>query len=136
MITLRELFGVAHTITRVDITAKADGLRFLHRFWIGKNCDRGHLPKGMIQEWAKDRLSLSDRRINAHGKSNKKGLPEMGWGLEDGAIPDELLDAEIIHLGMHCANGIEYTVNIEVILPEMTVEMLKAGFDDGGDGDG
>ena len=134
MITLRELFKVMHTITRVEIAARAENTVLLHSFWIGKGCDRAHLPKGMVPEWSKGRLSLSSRRINEHGKANKRGLPEIGWGLERGSIPDELLDAEITHLGGRCADGIEYKLSIDVILPEIIVEVLKGDFDDDKEG--
>ena len=50
----------------------------------------------------------------------------MGWGLDDAAIPAELLDAEITRLGMRSRNGIEYEVAVDVILPLLTVEMLKS----------
>ena len=123
--TLRDLFDVTWTITRVELTARDAEQRFLHEFWIGEDCDREHLPPGMIREWEKDRLTLCARKINAHGEEIRGRQPEMGWGLKNKAIPDELLDAEIVHLGMRCANGITYSVDAHILLTELQCEMLK-----------
>lgn len=123
--TLRDLFDVTWTITRVELTARGADQHFLHQFWIGENCDREHLPPGMIREWEKDRLTLAPRKINVHGETGGKSLPEIGWGLKNKTIPKELLDAEIVHLGMRCANGITYTVYADIILSELQCEMLK-----------
>lgn len=125
MITLRELFGVTWTITRVELTARNDGdLRLLHQFWIGDHCDRDHLPPGMVSEWTHDRLTLSDRKINEHGEPGRGG-PEIGWGLKKKAIPDELLDAEIIHMGMTCRDCITYEVRADILLPALHIELIR-----------
>ncbi len=125
MITLRELFGVTWTITRVELRARNDGdLRLLHQFWIGDRCDRDHLPPGMVSEWTHDRLTLSDRKINEHGEPGRGG-PEIGWGLKKKAIPDELLDAEIIHMGMTCRDCITYEVRADILLPALHNELIR-----------
>lgn len=125
MITLRELFGVTWTITRVELTARNDGdLRLLHQFWIGDRCDRDHLPPGMVSKWTHDQLTLSGRKINEHGEPGRGG-PEIGWGLKKNAIPDELLDAEIIHMGMTCRNGITYEVRADILLPALHIELIR-----------
>lgn len=125
MITLRELFDVTWSITRVELTARSSGdLSLLHQFWLGDQCDREHLPPGLVHDWAKDAITLSPRKINEHGEPGRGG-PEIGWGLKKRSIPDELLDAEIVHLRMQCRDGITYTVSADIIMQELQIEMLK-----------
>ena len=131
MITIRELFNVTITINRVEVTVRDADTRLLHRFWFGRGCDREHLPKGLVHEWAQNRLSLSGAKINVHGERKRNGLPETGYGLKDGAIPDELLDAEVNCLHMRCRNGIDYEIGVDVTLPALTVEMLKCRVEGG-----
>lgn len=126
MITLRDLFNVTWTITRLELTVRDEQLRLLYRAMIGKDCDRDQIDSRtlMAYGWTKGTLVLSDRKINAHGDASRSG-PEMGWGYKDKSIPDQLMDAEITHLGMHCADGIEYTVYADVAVPAMTAEIIK-----------
>lgn len=124
MITLRELFDVTWSITRVELTARNAELNLINQFWIGDRCDRDHLPPGMVQDWTHDRLTLSGRKINQHGEPGRGG-PEIGWGLKKNAIPDELLDAEIVHMGMNTRDGITYAVHADIILTALQCEMAK-----------
>lgn len=124
-ITLRDIFDVAWTITRVEITARDPNLRLLHIFWIGEQCDRDHLPRGCVRSWEQGEMTLSDRSINVHGDAKGK-LPEMGWGYKNKSIPEELMDAEVTRLSMNSRNGISCVVSIDVTLQPLTVDKLKA----------
>lgn len=125
MITLRELFTVMWTITRVEVWARREDGQLLHRFWIGEDCDREHLPPGMISDWTHDKLTLAPRKINEHGEL-VRGNIEMGWGFKKGTIPKEILDAEVTHLRVHNVGPHESkTVDIDVVMPEMHIEILK-----------
>ena len=126
MITLRDLFDVTWTITRLELAVRDEQLRLLYRAMIGKDCDRDHISTKTLTlyGWTKGTLVLSNRKINAHGDASRRG-PEMGWGYKDGSVPDQLLDAEITHLGMQCADGITYTVYADVAVPAMTAEIIK-----------
>lgn len=127
MITLRDLFKTTWTITRVELTVRDEQMKLLCNAWFGKDCDRDHISSQtlMAYGWSKGTLILSDRKINVHGDADGRGQPAMGWGYKEGSIPKQLMDAEITHLGMHCADGIEYTVFADVILPAMTMEIIK-----------
>ena len=48
----------------------------------------------------------------------------MRWGYKDHAIPDELMAAEITRLNMRCRDGVEYIVWCDVVVPEITVDVL------------
>lgn len=124
MVNLYELFEVTPTITRVEIGARNSTGKLLHVFWYGKDCNREHLPKGYIQMWSKNMVSLSDAKINVHNDQKANGQPEMGWGYKDHAIPDELMAAEITRLNMRCRDGVEYIVWCDVVVPEITVDVL------------
>lgn len=124
-ITLSDIFDVAWTITRVEITARDPDLRLLHVFWIGEQCDRDHLPRGCVRRWGQGEMTLSPRKINVHGDAKGK-LPEMGWGYKDKSIPKELMDAEVTKLSMHSRDLISCVVAIDVTLQPLTVEKLKA----------
>lgn len=127
MITLRELFNVTWTITRLDLTVRDERQRLLYHALMGKDCDRDHINSLtlMAYGWSKGTLILSDRKINVHGDADGRGQPVIGWGYKNKSIPDQLMDAEITHLGMRCADGIEYTVYADVAVPAMTAEIIK-----------
>lgn len=123
--TIRDIAEVTWTITRLDVTARDENLHYLHRWFIGENAPYvGH--GSLFWDIAKGKVSDIEKKINVHNNRKKNGQPEMGWGLDDAAIPAELLDAEITRLGMRSRNGIEYEVAVDVILPLLTVEMLKS----------
>lgn len=130
MITLRDLFNVTWTITRLELTVRDEQQRLIYYAMIGKDCDRDHIGSRALIRWSRGTLILSDQKINVHGDADGRGLPVMGWGYKDKSIPDQLMDAEITHLGMHCADGIEYTVYADVILPAMTAEIIKTGMEE------
>ena len=126
MITLRALFKTTCSITRLEIDARAADLHLLHKFWIGANCNREHLPHGMLRDWSSNKITLCDHPINVHGQSKRGGDIEIAWGLKNGSVPKEILDAEVWMLGMRSerSDG-AYTVWADIILTEMEVEMLK-----------
>ena len=127
MITLRELFKVTWSINRLELGVRNGDLLLLHRIWIGKDCNREHLPPGLVGVWSKGGITLCDRPINAHGLPKRGGEPESGWGLKERSVPKEILDAEVWVLGMRSdrSDG-AYTVSADIILTEMEVELLKA----------
>lgn len=127
MITLTELFEVTPTITRAEIEARNQTGKLLQVFWYGKNCNREHLPKGYVPMWSKGMVSLSEEKINVHNDRKANGQPEMGWGYKSHSIPDELMKAEITNLRMRCTDGIEYEVFCDVVVPEITIDVLLMG---------
>jgi len=129
MITLRELFKVNGTITRVEIQVRNDRGLLLHEFYLGEKCDPEELPPRPWRAWEQGKLTASGRPINSHGKPTRYG-PEQGWGLEEGAIPKELLDAEVCYLHMRSPDMIRYHVTVQVYMQELTLEMVKAQFSD------
>ena len=129
MITLRELFKVNGTITRAEIQVRNDQGILLHEFYLGEKCSSAELAPRPWRAWEQGNLTASGRAINSHGKPTRNG-PEMGWGLEEGTIPKELLDAEVCHLHMGSSDGIRYRVTVDVYMQELTLEMAKAFYTD------
>jgi hypothetical protein len=127
MITLRELFRVTWTITKAEICVRDAHGKLLHEFYLGEGCAPADLPPRAWQSWSKGTLTASGRRINGHGSSTRYG-PEMGWGLLDGAIPKELLDAEVTHLSMRCPDMIRCCVSVDVFMQELTLDMVLSQF--------
>ena len=122
--TIREISEVTWTITRLDITARDDSTRFLHRWIIGE--ERPYIKPGSRIFWDEKagKISIVERKINMHDNRKANGQPEIGWGLDESAIPAELLDAKITTLSMHCADGITYEVRVDVILSALLADML------------
>lgn len=123
--TIRDIAKVTWTITRLDITAREENTRFLHRWIIGEKAPfvgQG----GLFWDIANGKVSDIEKKINVHNSRKANGQPEIGWGLNDTALPAELLDAEITHLGMRCRDGVEYEVTVDIALSSLTVEMLKS----------
>ena len=126
MITLRDIFEVTPTVSRLEIVGRDADLKLLHKFWIGSNCDREHLPGGMLDDWTKGRLTLCDRTINVHGETGKGGYAEIGWGYKKGSVPHEILSAEIQWLSMghvRAFDGME--VKVDIIMTPLAVEMCR-----------
>jgi len=124
--TIRNIAKLTWTITRLDITARDENGRYLYRWIIGEEAPFvGH--GGLFWDIAKGKVSDIEKKINVHNDQKANGQPEMGWGLDDTALPAELLDAEITCLGMRCwKGGVEYEVTVDVVLSSMMVEMLKS----------
>ncbi len=123
--TIRELAKVTWTITRLDITARDENTCYLHRWIIGEAAPFiGY--GGLFWDIAKGKVSDIEKKINVHGNRKTNGQQETGWGLDEAALPAELLNAEITCLGMHCRDGVEYEVSVDIALPALTAEMLKA----------
>lgn len=129
--TIRDIAEVTWAITTLDITARDESTRYLHRWIIGERAAQEQ-PAGIRWDWRAGRISLMPRKINAHGDCKANGQPEMGWGLKPETVPKELLDAPVTLLSMRCANGISYEVAVDVLLSALEVEMLKT--EDGTDG--
>lgn len=127
-ITIRNIADVTWTITRLDITARDEESRYLHRWIIGENAP--HVGHGkLFWDIATGKVSDIKKKINVHNNQKKNGQPEIGWGIDDTSIPAELLDAEITKLGMRSRDGIEYEVTVDVLLPLLMVEILKSQLD-------
>lgn len=123
--TIRDIAKVTWTITRLDITARDENTCFLHRWIIGEEAP--YVGQGLFWDIAEGKVSDIEKKINVHNNRKANGQSEMGWGLDNAALPAEMLDAEIESLGMRCwKGGIEYEVTIDVVLPLLTVEMLKS----------
>ena len=126
--TIKDLFDVMWSIKEVTFTARApETQRLLCIFWIGEGCNRDKMPKGYLSHWTKGEFYFADRKINAHGEPTRGGA-EIGWGYKNKSIPDALLNAEITHLT--CLNHYHggYSINADVVLDAMTVEILKEEF--------
>lgn len=122
--TIRDIAKVTWTVTRLDITAREEDNRYLRRWIIGEEAPFiGH--GGLFLDIAKGEVSDIEKKINVHNNRKANGQPEIGWGLDDTALPAELLNAEITRLGMRCRNGIEYEVDVDLIFPALVVEMMK-----------
>lgn len=122
--TIRDIAAATWTITRLDITARDDSSMYLHRWIIGEKPPYIKPSSRMYWDERSGKLSIVERKINVHGNRKGNGQPEMGWGLDESAIPAELLDAKISTLGMHCADGIEYEVRVDIILSSLLVDIL------------
>lgn len=129
MITIRELFKVTWSITKLKINVRnADGI-LLHQFCLGEKCSPADLPQRLWWDYQAGKLTASDTPINAHGKPTHHG-PESGWGLEKDVIPPEILDAEVTILHMNSHDGIRYIVCVDIVMQELTLEMAKAFYSD------
>lgn len=119
-----DISRVAWTITRLDVTARAEDTRFLHRWIIGEKPP--HIKEGgrMFWEVRRGEISIVKRKINGHCDRKANGQPEMGWGLDEKALPCELLEAEITRLDMRCSDGVTYTVSVDVLMSPIMAEML------------
>lgn len=125
MIKVADLFEVTPTITRLTVTARAQGTRWLHRWIVGEGVAYETLPIGTKRDIEKGRATDIGTKINAHGDP-VRGQPEIGWGYKTGTIPCEILDAKVTALAMHCWDGIKYDVSVDIELDQLTVETLKA----------
>lgn len=127
MITLRELFAVTWSITRVHISARDSNLLLLHEFIFG---DSYHLGIGERWDVEQGKLSVIIGKINEHGEPTRGGA-EMGWGYKKKSIPDLLMDAPVTHLSMvsRCQSK-GYDVYIDVECAPMTVDLLKQSLKD------
>ena len=126
--TVKDLFEVMWSIKEVTFVArKPETQHLLCYFWIGEGCNRDRLPKGYLTDWTKGRFFFADRKINVHGEPTRGGA-EIGWGYKKKSIPDALLNAEITHLICSHAYHGGYEIYVDVILNEMTVEILKEEF--------
>lgn len=123
MVTLRDLIEVFWDITEIDVTARGAGSgKYLHEWKFGKDIDVSTHMRYAIEE---GRLTVVDRKINAHGDPTRGGV-EMGWGVKPNTIPKEILDATITHMGVGMYNaGSEAHVHVDVEMQPMTVEALK-----------
>lgn len=124
MITIEELFETTHTINRVVIHVRDHKMKLLHTFFFGEGCTPENLIGPYRRDWEQGRLSLSNRKINAHGDDTGHG-PEMGYGFKKGSIPDELMTAQVTNLHMRCLNGIDYAIVVDLVVPAMVTEIIK-----------
>ena len=122
---IRDISEVTWSITRLDITARSEDTKYLHRWIIGEKMP--YIKPGSRMYWdeREGKISFVEKKINIHNSRKANGQPEIGWGIDESALPAELMDAKITTLSMNCANGIEYEVTISVILPPLLVDMLK-----------
>lgn len=118
MMTLRELSEVMWTITHVTITARDADLKFLHEWQFGPGLTES---LQMYHKRMAGKLTIVDKKINAHGDANKSGVSEMGWGLKTNAIPKELLDAPVTHLNVTPSYSGETHISIDVEMHPLTV---------------
>lgn len=136
MIKVSDLFDVTPTITRMDITARAEDSHYLHRWIVGESVAYETLPFKLKLDVEHGRATDINAKINVHGDT-VRNLPEMEWGYKKGSIPDEILDATVTNLSMRCKNGITYDVDVDIELSQLTAEAIKAtwqsstGEDDG-----
>ena len=118
MITLRELSNVLWSITELYITARDPNSGFLHR-WI---YEPGITDRETIHQYHERRdgkLTLVDKRINAHGGPGRGGS-EIGWGLETKLFPKAILDAPVTHMNTMGAHKGGYRVYLDIEIPELT----------------
>lgn len=130
--TIADLFDVTPTITALDITARATNTHLLHRWIVSEKADEYQLPPILWRELMADRLTVMPTKINAHNDPIR-GMPEMGWGYKAKSIPAEILNAPVTHLSMRCADGITYSVNVDIELDPLTVESLKVTWGNNGE---
>lgn len=123
--TIKDISEVTWTITRMDITARDENTQYLHRWIIGE--PEPYIKPGSQMFWGVQRgeITVVARSINGHNERKKNGQPEMGWGLDESSIPEELLNARITRLGMRCRDGITYEVSVDVELSQILTDMLK-----------
>lgn len=122
--TLRDIAEVTWTITRLDITARAESSEYLHRWIIGEKTP--YIKPGSRMYWDEraGKISVIEKKINVHDNRKANGQPEMGWGLDESTIPEEILTAKITHLGMVCRDGITYEVSVDLELSQLITDML------------
>lgn len=129
MITIRELFKVTWSITKLRIAVRnADGI-LIHQFCLGEDCSPASLPQRLWWDYQAGKLTACNTPINSHNKPTRNG-PEMGWGLEKDVIPPEILDAEVTILHMTSHDMIRYIVSVDIVMQELTLEMAKAFYTD------
>ena len=113
--TLGDLFDAMWSISSVQITCRDDG-KFMHSFYFDPEEPRGN---GLRIDIASEKVTYIVGPINVHGGR------EMGWGYKRGTIPNELMNAEIDHLGIaNYQRGYDVRIDTEEV-PELMVEFLK-----------
>lgn len=113
--TLTDLFDTMWSISSVQITCR-DDRRFMHSFHFDPEEPRGN---GLRIDIASEKVTYIVGPINVHGGR------EMGWGYKKGSIPNELMNAEIDHLGIaNYQRGYDVSIDTEEV-SEMMVEFLK-----------
>ncbi len=125
---LADLAEVTPTTTKVDVTARNDAGHFLHRWIITPR--EMTVGSGLRQDIREGKTSIVIRNINWHGRPNRGGYPEIGWGVDWCDVPQELLNAEGTHLGMRCSEGVQYDIYVDVRLPEIAWGTVKGWGDD------
>lgn len=94
MIALNELSRVIWNITRLDITARDNEGKFLHRWIYGEQITE---TIHMYHERIAGRLTIVEGKINGQGDMTRGGA-EIGWGLKTDLIPKQLLTAPVTKL--------------------------------------
>lgn len=113
--TLGDLFDTMWSIGSATITCRDDG-KFLHSFMFDPEEPSGN---GLRVRIASEEVTYIVGPINVHGGR------EMGWGYKRGTIPNELMNAEIDHLGVSSyQRGYDVHIDTEEV-PELMVEFLK-----------
>lgn len=123
MITLRELFEVFWTITRVEVTARKHDMNYIHRWIYGEDIN---ISSHMLYDCKDGLLSIIDKKINYHGDDGRGG-PEMGWGVKEKLFPKELLDARITHMSVVNHHSGEHTLYVDIVMHELTAMSLIEG---------
>lgn len=123
MINLQEVFDVTWDITCAQITARREGLSFIHEFiFADPSYFVSQFQWYRIQE---GKLTIVPGPINCHGEL-VRGVSESGWGYKNGSIPKELMEAPITVMSMRerYQNKGKH-IRIDVECNDLTVEVLK-----------
>lgn len=122
MINLQEVFDVTWDITCAQITARREGLSFIHEFIFAD-------PSYFVSQFQwyrvqEGKLSIIPGSINCHGEA-VRGVSESGWGFKKGSIPKELMEAPITVISMRERGQKGTHIRIDVECNDLTVEVLK-----------
>jgi hypothetical protein len=124
MITIRELFGVTHTIDRINVTIY-DPARPVHDMKVAHwliGWPEGHkLPRCLQWDVDSGKAEAFPVRVNVRDYPGS----DARWGLQPGALPPELLDAPVSNLLMRCQDGIRHEIDVWVDMATLTAETAR-----------
>ncbi len=126
MITLGDQLDVIWEVTLLQVWAYSRDYNLLHKWLIGDNIN---LRGDQYREISEGKLTAMERHINKHDQPNKRGVAEIGWGVNKAQIPKSILQSEVYSLDVSPRYSDGVKVWVYVFMDEMEAQALIAELD-------